>query len=186
MHAPHRTLRSAALAAVFGLALGAGVYGIPEALDLTPSAVAEEGDGAAPAVPPGESDGSGEGVSEEQAATIDFSRTGSLTIHKRVGDTGVPADGNVVTEPPGTPLGGAYFQVFLVKEYTNRQDVIDGQQMTVEEAIANVDAYDIGAMAVTDSDGVLALEDIPLGRYLVAESAPLVMSRSSPSWSRCR
>ncbi|MDO5730967.1 SpaH/EbpB family LPXTG-anchored major pilin [Corynebacterium sphenisci] len=149
MHTDRRFIRPAATAAILGLALTTGVFAAPVTLDLTPAAAAVE-----------------------QAATIDFTRTGSITIHKRAGDdTETRADGTEMDGVPGEPLDGVEYKLTLVQGYKTSADVAKGQRMTLEEAQAATG----GAVSTgtTGPGGVVTFDNLPLGRYLVEEvSAP--------------
>ncbi|APT89851.1 hypothetical protein CSPHI_00675 [Corynebacterium sphenisci DSM 44792] len=156
MHTDRRFTRPAASAAILGLALTTGVFAAPASLDLAPAAVAVE--------PPSASD---------QAATIDFDKPGSITIHKRAGEkTDNGADGNELADPPGTPLNGVEYKITLIRAYDSAEDVVAGQQLTLEKALAQKEGKQ-PRTGTTEGDGVVSFEGLKVGRYLVEEiSAP--------------
>lgn len=144
MNKTSRTMRSVTFAAVFGLSVAVGAVGAPVAM--------------------------AQDTPEVAGPVIDFSKTGSITIHKRAGDPGATNDsGNYNPDAPGTPLAGATFTVTKVDvPFSNTAEVQAAQRLTAEQAATQLGA-EVGT-ATTGADGQVMFGDLPVGVYYVQET----------------
>ena len=155
-----KTRRSLSLLAAFAVA--AGALALPAATSATQ---------AAPAF--------GLAATTERAPSLvdlDTSKTGSITIHKLVKDaTNGTAAGNGLEDPnaSGTPLDGA---TFTVEKLTNVDlttqagwEKLAGFNGNVETAKA--DGVDAAVTKTTAGGGLATFSGLPLGAYVVTETA---------------
>ena len=99
--------------------------------------------------------------------------TSNLTIHKLAGaDSGIQDLGTAGQESvpaDATPLAGVTFQVDRVNvDLTQREGWDAARQMTPETAAAQLDGS-TSVNGVTDENGLIQFENLPLGMYLVTE-----------------
>ena len=100
--------------------------------------------------------------------------TSNLTIHKLAGaDSGIQDLGTAGQESvpaDATPLAGVTFQVDRVNvDLTQREGWDAARQMTPETAAAQLDGS-TSVNGVTDENGLIQFENLPLGMYLVTET----------------
>lgn len=144
-------LRTAAVAVAFGLAAVTGAVGLPAAFDPIPAASAQINPGVAP-------------------STIDVTRQGSITIHKRLDpvSTGTRDDGNINPNPGGTPREGVTFRV----EKLNA-NLGTNQGWQAAQSLTPISPRD-GSFAARDADtnaeGVATYSNLPVGVYVVTET----------------
>lgn len=127
-------------------------------------------------------------------ATIDTTKTGSITIHKYEynGDTAQLPDGtgetsdldNVPTNPKdanaekATPLKGAGFTIYKVMDATKMLAYYDGKTETkdvtvddyVDDGSIKSDYKAVGDEKLTNAEGVTTFSGLPLGIYVVIET----------------
>jgi fimbrial isopeptide formation D2 family protein len=118
----------------------------------------------------------------EIGPNIDPDQTGSIVLHKLVqpeDPTGLPNDGSEIPAEDLaalTPLAGVTFslqQVGNIDLSTNAGwDAVDG--LTAAEVLAAPGQYPLTGVGsgATDAAGELAFDTLPLGLYLVTETAP--------------
>ncbi|WP_175973748.1 SpaH/EbpB family LPXTG-anchored major pilin [Corynebacterium sp. Marseille-Q2823] len=145
-----RTARSVTFAAVVGLSLGISA----------PGALAQ--DGTAVEQP----------VVEQGAvnkANIDFSKKGSITLHKKKGaESGTAATGQEMEGVPGDPLAGVTYKITKLN-----YDLQNGDWSTFPKSAADVNEENKTSTvkdATTDDDGKAAFDGLELGIYLVEET----------------
>ena len=100
--------------------------------------------------------------------------TSNLTIHKLAGaDSGIQdlgTAGQASVPADATPLAGVTFQVDRVNvDLTQREGWDAARQMTPETAAAQLDGS-TSVNGVTDENGLIQFENLPLGMYLVTET----------------
>ncbi|WP_286954846.1 MULTISPECIES: SpaH/EbpB family LPXTG-anchored major pilin [Corynebacterium] len=139
-------IRAIGAATVFGVALSTASIGIAPAF-------AQDG----PAV-------------VSNPGNIDFSKSGSITVHKRDlgADATAPATGNVNDNAPGQPLAGAGFTLYNV---TNA-DLKTNAGFAAAAALTPGTAL-LGGVAgtgVSDAAGLVNFGDLPVGVYLLRET----------------
>lgn len=111
-------------------------------------------------------------------SVIDATKTGSLTIHKRLGAQAGEGTGNALTPAPGTPLPGAplkdvEFTVQKVQaDLTTETGFAEASKLTPDTAVADPDSA--AQVITTDANGDAALTGLRLGVYLVTEKKPAV------------
>lgn len=111
-------------------------------------------------------------------SVIDATKTGSLTIHKRLGAQAGEGTGNALTPAPGTPLPGAplkdvEFTVQKVQaDLTTETGFAEASKLTPDTAVA--DPNSAAQVVTTDANGDAALTGLHLGVYLVTEKEPAV------------
>ena len=150
-----RTARSVTFAAVVGLSMGISA----------PGALAEDGTAVEqPAVE--------QPVVEQGAvnkANIDFSKKGSITLHKKKGaESGTAATGQEMEGVPGKPLAGVTYKITKLN-----YDLQNGDWSTFPKSAADVNEENKTSTvkdATTDDDGKAAFEGLELGIYLVEET----------------
>lgn len=144
-------LRTAAVAVAFGLTALTGAVGLPAALDPIPAASAQVNPGVAP-------------------STIDVTRQGSITIHKRLDpeSTGPRDDGNINPNPGGTGRAGVTFRVEkLNANLGTNQGWQAAQSLTpTSPRDGSFSARD----ADTNAEGIATYANLPVGVYLVTET----------------
>ncbi|QPK78910.1 SpaH/EbpB family LPXTG-anchored major pilin [Corynebacterium lizhenjunii] len=170
-------LRSVSAAAVIGLSLGLGATGAVAQDGEQPAGTAAQ-DGEQPAGTPAPAG------NPAHPATINQT-TGTLTIHKKANpeSTSDPTgeeDANV----SGTPLEGVGFKFFKIKDIDlNTNDglakaaKLKASDFTYADgAVAGADLYEdknaVKGELTTDGDGVIKLENLPIGAYYVVETTP--------------
>lgn len=149
-----RTARSVSFAAIVGLSLGISA----------PVAFAQEEGNTATAINPGErNEGAG-------AGNIDFSKTGAITIHKRIGaekaknNTGM----DLGEAAPGKAIGDDRVS-FTVKKVTNA-DLTTNEGFAAATKLTPKDALTQGeGKTVAVKDGVAEFQGLEIGVYLVEE-----------------
>lgn len=154
------TMRSVTFAAIAGLSLGIAAPGS--------IAVAQESQ---PAV---------------VKANIDFSKQGSLTIHKRdlAGAEAIPGTGAAVEgEAPGQPLSGVKFKIEKVNiDLETAENWAELANLTAAQALAK--GIDQGFQAqegTTGQNGEVKFENLPVGIYVVTETeAPQGVIKGAP------
>jgi len=118
---------------------------------------------------------------------IDSTKSGSITIHKRVGDEGKAGDGTKLANPTGDSLDGVTFQIQKVDTAAGKAlDVTDPtawptiSSLTVAQAQAGT--LTGTQTAETANGGIAAFDNLSLGVYLVTElNAPAsVTSKVAP------
>lgn len=104
-------------------------------------------------------------------SVIDATKTGSLTIHKRLGAQAGEGTGNAVAPAPGAPLPGVEFTVQKVQaDLTTETGFAEASKLTPDTAVA--DPNSAAQVITTGPDGDAALTGLPLGVYLVTEKEP--------------
>lgn len=109
-------------------------------------------------------------------SVIDATKTGSLTIHKRLGAQAGEGTGNALTPAPGTPLPGAplkdvEFTVQKVQaDLTTETGFAEASKLTPKTAVADPESP--AQVITTGPDGDAALTGLSLGVYLVTEKEP--------------
>lgn len=104
-------------------------------------------------------------------SVIDATKTGSLTIHKRLGAQAGEGTGNAVSPAPGAPLPGVEFTVQKVQaDLTTETGFAEASKLTPDTAVA--DPKSAAQVITTGPDGDAALTGLPLGVYLVTEKEP--------------
>ena len=145
-------LRTAAVAVTFGLTAVTGAVGLPAALDPIPAASAQINTGVAP-------------------STIDVTRQGSITVHKRLDPVNPPGtrdDGNPNSNPGGTPRQGVTFRVEkLNANLGTNQGWQAAQNLT---PTSPRDGSFMARDADTDVDGIATYSNLPVGVYVVTET----------------
>lgn len=130
--------------------------------------------------------GIGLGAGAAQAAPvvdIDPDATASLHIHKleQPDDFGPPADGLETDTAGQKPLAGVEFTVQRVADIdlTTNAGWREAASLSTEQAAARAETP--GRTGVTDADGEVSLTGLPLGLYLVTETAyPAGVTPSKP------
>lgn len=143
------TLRSVTFAAIAGLSLSLAAPGAIAAPEVTTLAQG----------------GQAQGPSK---ANIDFSKKGSLTLHKKKGaESNTPATGEEMENVPGEPLAGVTFKITKL-DY----DLENGDWSTFPKTAADAAGHETGQTfeATTGADGKAVFTDLPLGIYLVEET----------------
>lgn len=104
-------------------------------------------------------------------SVIDATKTGSLTIHKRLGAQAGEGTGNAVAPAPGAPLPGVEFTVQKVQaDLTTETGFAEASKLTPDTAVA--DPNSAAQVITTDANGDAALTGLRLGVYLVTEKEP--------------
>lgn len=125
------------------------------------------------------------GVAAQAAPVVDIDpdATASLHIHKleQPDDFGPPADGLETDTSGQKPLAGVEFTVQRVSgiDLTTNAGWREAAALSAEDAAARAETP--GRTGVTDADGNLSLTGLPLGLYLVSETAyPAGVTPSKP------
>lgn len=152
------TVRSVTFAAIAGLSLGIAA----------PGSIAVAQDNAI------------EQTQEAQKGNIDFSKTGSLTLHKKKGaESGTAATGEEMDGVQGEPLAGVTFKITKLNF-----DLQNGDWATFPKTAAEVKEENKTAdikTGKTDTDGKVEFTSLPLGIYLVEETeAPAGIVTGAP------
>ncbi|MDO5032437.1 SpaH/EbpB family LPXTG-anchored major pilin [Corynebacterium sp.] len=147
-----RTARSVSFAAIVGLSTALAAPGIAAAEQV--SVLAQE----APA-------------QNVASGNIDFTKTGSITIHKRIGaEDGTNHSGNQLNDEPGNDvteedLKSIKFEVTQVEaDLTTNEGFAKAKALTPETAKPFGDTKEL-----TSTNGVFTATDLPIGVYLVEE-----------------
>ncbi|GAB3697909.1 SpaH/EbpB family LPXTG-anchored major pilin [Corynebacterium nasicanis] len=138
--------RSASVLAVAGLSLGLVALGAPGALAADPEPAA----------------------ATAPASLVDFAASGSITVVKSTDAQAATHDtGNAGHYTPENPLAGVTFELFRVMEIKNAADFQTAAGYTVATAPAGTS---LGART-TGADGTVSWDSLPVGLYLVKETA---------------
>lgn len=143
------SLRSIAAAVALGVAVAGGAVGAPAVLDTTPVASAQE------TTPP--------------VSTIDETRTGSITVNKRLNPatTGTPT-GEADATVGGDPLAGVELQVQRVEaDLTTNTGFQAATDLTPATAVTTGTPQTL----TTGADGTATFSNLPVGVYLVTETS---------------
>lgn len=152
------TVRSVTFAAIAGLSLGIAA----------PGSIAVAQDNAI------------EQTQEAQKGNIDFSETGSLTLHKKKGaESGTAATGKEMDGVQGEPLAGVTFKITKLNF-----DLQNGDWTTFPKTAADVkdaDKSETTFEKTTADNGTANFTNLPLGIYLVEETeAPAGIVTGAP------
>ena len=152
-----RTARSVTFAAIVGLSMGVSV----------PAAIAQSED---PTVEQG----------AVNKANIDFSKKGSITLHKKKGaESDQAATGQEMEGVPGEPLAGVTYKITKLN-----YDLQNGDWGTFPKSAADVkdeNKTSTTKEATTGADGKVSFEGLELGIYLVEETdAPAGIVAGAP------
>ena len=108
------------------------------------------------------------------APTVDPSKTGSISIHKlKNPDTAkdIPANGTQQDVSSLQPLGGVTFTIARVDPVTYDLTKNSGWAALKNLTVATATALQESQSKVTDASGLAAFTNLPLGVYLVKETA---------------
>lgn len=131
----------------------------------------------------------GAGIAQAEpvlVSNIDFTKSGSITIHKKDIGEGSPVEptGNPNQSAPGTALPGAEFTLYAVTaDLTTNADFNIAAALTAESAKAGglVGSTPV-ATGTTDANGNITFGALPVGVYLLSETgAPEGYSPSADS-----